>query len=410
MNISNIKTVYGSLLIRVFGLSGRFILLLALAKYFSIEIVGYYGIFTVTIMYSLFLVGADFYTYTTRILLESNNHEWTFIIKNQFAFYCFSYLVVSLFTLPLFYYNIIRWEWLVWFYVLLFFENFTQEVYRLLIAIDLPLKGHIIAFFRMGVWVYPLLIYWTLSNNPMNIKDVFLFWIFGNVIASFCGIYWIVKLPWFDWKNSTINLKWIFNGVNIAKKFFLNTLIWRAIFTLDRYLLLYFTNPGIVGIYTFYSGFSSTLLTLVETTVTSQLYPNLVKNYQQNLPLKKEIAGEMDKKTKEYSFWFSLFILVGTLITVFVMNKNQYINQWYILFALLFANYLLALGFVPHYILYALKKDDEILKISIQGFFIFIFLGIFLCYLMQLIGLLLCLLVTFGFILLKRNKSVVNLT
>ena len=153
MNLSNVKTIYGSLLIRVFGLSGRFILLLALAKHFSIEIVGYYGIFTVTIMYSLFLVGADFYTYTTRILLESNNNEWTFIIKNQFTFYCFSYLIVSLCTFPLFYFNIIRWEWLWWFYGLLFFENFTQEIYRLLIAIDLPLKGHIIAFFRIALGI-----------------------------------------------------------------------------------------------------------------------------------------------------------------------------------------------------------------------------------------------------------------
>ena len=66
-------------------LSTRFLFIFFLAKYLDPALVGYYGLFTATIGYSLYFVGLDFYTYVTREILKTQNSQRGQLLKCQAA-------------------------------------------------------------------------------------------------------------------------------------------------------------------------------------------------------------------------------------------------------------------------------------------------------------------------------------
>jgi hypothetical protein len=61
----------------------RFLFVFFLARYVTPASVGYYGLFTATVSYALYLVGLDFYTYNTRELLRVPREQHGRMIRDQ---------------------------------------------------------------------------------------------------------------------------------------------------------------------------------------------------------------------------------------------------------------------------------------------------------------------------------------
>ena len=66
-------------------LASRFVLIFFLARFLEPTQLGLYGLLTVTIGYSLYFLGFDFYTFTTREILKRERHEWGGLLKDQCA-------------------------------------------------------------------------------------------------------------------------------------------------------------------------------------------------------------------------------------------------------------------------------------------------------------------------------------
>lgn len=62
--------------IRGSTLASKFLLIFFLARFLEPSELGVYGLFAATIGYSLYLLGFDFYTYTTRELLKCDRSQW----------------------------------------------------------------------------------------------------------------------------------------------------------------------------------------------------------------------------------------------------------------------------------------------------------------------------------------------
>lgn len=392
-----------SLSIRILGLIGKFFLLIYIARYFTVETLGVYGLFVASLTYALYFVGADFYTYSSRLILASPSDKWPFFITNQFAFYFLSYVVVAIVVLPILYWVDLDRAWMGWFYILLFSENFSQEFFRLLIILKLPLQAHTVAFFRMGAWVYVLLAFWELGGEEKSMTDIFLFWSVFNFISIAVGVYWVQKNT-SAFSHRSLSYRWILEGMLVARSFLIHTAAWRAIFSLDRYLILFFQNEFMVGVYTFYSGFSNTLLTFLDTGVISQDYPTFVQMYQTNAPDKLVARQKLTTKIGIYSVVFSLIILAATFVVVTYFTKTIYAGYFYLLPILLVANIFQTYSMIPHFILYALGKDLQIARLSIITLLVFIIAGTLLSSFLAYSAIPLALLISFIFVFLAKNR------
>ena len=71
----------------------RFLLIFFLARFLEPAQLGLYGLLTATIGYSLYLLGFDFYTFTTREILKRERHEWGGLLKDQGALSLVLYVI-----------------------------------------------------------------------------------------------------------------------------------------------------------------------------------------------------------------------------------------------------------------------------------------------------------------------------
>lgn len=80
--------------LRAVTLAVKFAFILALAVFLPPEEVGLYGLITVTVSYSIYFVGFEFYTFSTRDLVARPRSEWSRLLSNQLVFFGLMYVVV----------------------------------------------------------------------------------------------------------------------------------------------------------------------------------------------------------------------------------------------------------------------------------------------------------------------------
>ena len=84
--------------LRGITLASKFALLLVLAKYLEPSDVGLYGLIVVTVAYSMYPLGFEFYTYSTREVIKAENAIKGRYLKSQMTLHALLYVLV----LPIF--------------------------------------------------------------------------------------------------------------------------------------------------------------------------------------------------------------------------------------------------------------------------------------------------------------------
>ena len=94
------RLVSSNLFIRGVTLGGKFIFIIFLAKNLTTDQLGEWGLFTTSIALSLYLVGLDFYTYSTRSLLEYPIEKRGAMLRDQMVFYLIGYAILFPLNFP----------------------------------------------------------------------------------------------------------------------------------------------------------------------------------------------------------------------------------------------------------------------------------------------------------------------
>ena len=134
--------------VRAATLACRFLFIFFLAKLLTPAEVGLYGLVTATVAYSLYFVGLDFYTFTTRELAGSDRNVWGGFIRNQAALSLALYCVVLPALMLVFSSGMLPWTLAKWFFLLIVLEHICQELTRLFIAASEQLAASIVLFLR----------------------------------------------------------------------------------------------------------------------------------------------------------------------------------------------------------------------------------------------------------------------
>lgn len=358
--------------LRMATLASRFLLVFFLAKLITPSELGLYGLLTASIGYSLYFIGLDFYTYTTRELIKYDRQSWGRIFKNQVALSLVLYALVLPLLTFVFLKGYLPWSLAVWFYALILLEHINQEMFRLFIALSDQLYASVLLFLRQGTWAIGITICMLINPGSRNLDSLLIAWVLSGIVTVFFGIFRIHKLRACGWRES-IDWAWIMKGLKVSLPFLAATLALRGIFTVDRYWLQSLASLEVVGAYVLFISLGLTMITFLDAGVFTFSYPTLIKAYQKKQTvLFRTKMREMFIQTALFSCFFSavsLFFMpyLLKLIDKPVFFKYQPMYVWLLVMAVLNA-----FSMIPHYGLYAQNMDRPIIQGHVMGLCAFV--------------------------------------
>ncbi|WP_157953687.1 MATE family efflux transporter [Oceanimonas marisflavi] len=360
--------------IRGITLLCKFLLVFSLALYLEPAEVGLYGLLVATIAYSMYPLGLDFYTYTTREILRVKNCEWGGILKNQGALILFLYFLVLPLLFFIFYFDFLPLGIAVWFYVVLVLEHINQELMRLFIATSRQLTATVALFFRQGLWVVFVIVWMFFDVKSRNLETVLYAWLFGDLLSLSLFLVRFKSLDVTGW-TSKINFKWIFRGVKVAVPLLVSTLSLSGMFTFDKYFFELYNGLDALGAYVLFFGVSAALISFLDAGVFSFLYPKMIKAYNNSdVDCFRSTLFEMIKQV----CFISLLYAVVTAITLYPLlvfiGKDFYLEHISLYPVLFLVMFFQGIGTVPQYALYSQGKDKSIVLSNIFSVFVFVFL------------------------------------
>lgn len=355
----------------------RFTLIFLLARYLSPAEIGYYGLFTAAIGYSIYFVGLDFYTYLTREIIRTPTNKRGELLKGQATLS----LLLYAFFVPVSLFFITRhsgWpNYLIWWFVpILFFEHLNQEMGRLLVALSEQITASVILFVRQGSWALLVIFIMLFEPSSRTLEFPMVVWFISGFFAALLGIFKLKRIGISGWKNK-LDWKWIKKGVVVSTAFLFATLALRGMQTFDRYMLESIGGIEIVGAYVLFIGIAGSLLAFLESGIFSFTYPALIALSQNGR------WADARKKVKQMLWLTIAFSLLFSMVSLIVMpyllgwiDKDIYTTSIALYYWILLATVVNAIGLIPHYALYAAGKDLPIVLSHILAFFVF-FVAVF---------------------------------
>ncbi len=349
-----------------------------LAKLLSISDLGVYGLISAVIGYTIFIVGSEFYTYSTRELIAQPKSEWLGMIRDQFMYYLIVYGVSIPFIFIIFYLDVLPYQYIWWFCSILLFEHIAQEINRILISAQSQLLASFVLFIRQGLWCWIVVVTMWYFPDYRHLDTVLLMWLIGSLTACAIGggcIYRYGKAS--IYKN--INWVWVRKGVMLALPMLIASVAIRGIFTFDRFFIEKIAGLELLGAYVLFASMASAVQSFLDTIVITFSFPKLTS---------LAIAGKMDEFKKE--MWvFSLKVVGVTLLLSLScwllsvvllqwLSDEAYLKHLNLLDTLLFATIIYCFSLIPHMGLYTLRDDKHIIYSQVTALIIFVFFSWYL--------------------------------
>lgn len=346
-----------NLSLRAATLVSKFALIFVLAKFLEPAEVGLYGLVAATIGYCLYVLGLEFYTYSMRELIASPPHAQPSILRDQIAFYLFTYALFLPPLISLFLGDFLPWVLIVWFYVLLILEHVAQELNRVLVALSLQLEASIVLFVRSGAWSLALIPLMWATPSLRELHAALAAWSLGAAAACALGAWWIVRKLEFQ-KLKPTDWNWIQKGVRVALPMLIAALAIRGLFTFDRYWVEAIGGLDTLGAYVLYAGIGNAVISFLDAGVVVFFYPRLVSAARANDLLGYKTAMKSLRVNIVLATCLLTALAFGAaFLIVEWLDKPAYEENFHLLAWILAAMLIYGLSQTPHLGLYAQGRD-----------------------------------------------------
>ena len=350
-----------NLSLRAATLVSKFALIFVLAKFLEPAEVGLYGLLSATVFYVLFALGFDFYTFATRELIVADRRNWAGMLRDQGVFYGITYTALLPLCLLLFWLGFLPWKLAIWFFPLLALEHLAQELNRLLVAISEPLWASIVLFVRSGVWAIIAALWMWLDPAQRTLGFVLAAWTSGVLLSCLLGA---SRLRGFNRASlqRAIDWPWIRRGIRVAFPFVLATLSLRGLYTVDRYWIEALGGLEQLAAYVLFVGIANAIMSFLDAAVFTFAYPALIAS-----------AGKGDRTTFDRQMrrlgQHTLVVTLGLAIAAILcagplidwLDRPSYTQHFGLLYWTVLAAALSGISMIPHYGLYARRKDRPII-------------------------------------------------
>ena len=358
--------------LRGMTLGSKFLLIFFLARFLEPAELGLYGLLVATIGYALYLLGLDFYTYSTREILKRERNEWGGLLKNQGALTLVLYALFIPLLLLIFVAGTLPWYLAFWFFVLLVLEHLNQELMRLLIAISDQLMASVVLFLRSGAWAVAVVLLMFVQPELRTLQAILGAWTLGGLLAVSLAVWRLSRLSISGWR-SKVDWRWIRQGIKVAAPLLVATLALRGLYTLDRYWLDALAGLEVLGAYVLFMGIANAMLSFLDAGVFAFSYPKLITAFQQ--ASSAEFRQELKRLLVHTLVLSCVFAGMALLLIdplLHWLGKPLYLEQKAMFPWVLLGAFLYALGMVPHYGLYAQNRDRPIIQSHIASLVVFV--------------------------------------
>lgn len=348
--------------LRLLSMASRFVLLLILLKNASPDVVGTYGLLSASVAFLSLIVGADFYQYAQRELITLPQSHRSFVLQHQAIVIAGLYAVLLPLSYLAFVLGFLPYDLLLPFLGLSIVEHLGQELGRALTSMAKPLVAGWVLFLRTAAWVWLLAVQ---GEHSITLNEIIMAWTAGSLSGLALAAFFVYNLtkPWKRWPLDTA---WIQAGLKQALLYFSATVALKGITTADRYMMQHTSSAEVVGAYVAYIGIAMTLINLLDASVFSQLYPKLVRHksagddhaYQQ-------AYRSLRNQTWVMSILASLLCAIAAPYIFKWAHKPVYIDHLDIFYVIVIAVFFYAVSMVPHYGLYAERKDVPIVATQV---------------------------------------------
>ncbi len=366
------KALVSNVVLRGVTLASRFCFVFFVARLLGPKELGTYGLFTAAIGYSLYFVGLDFYTYSTRDILKRSANEWGGLLKSQGALVFVLYSLLFPLLAVLFLNDILPVQYVLYFFPLLVLEHVNQELGRIFNAASKQLLTSMLLFIRQGTWAIVVVLLMIADAKYRTLHYIFWSWMLSGIAAIVLGGIKLKRMRLGGWAK-TVDWQWIGRGLRVCLPLLLSTMALQAIFTLDRYWINYLNGVEVVGAYVLYFGLASTMITFLDAAVFSFALPRLIKAYHEGQleSFHADLALVLGR-----TIFFCIVFSIGTLVIIEPLVDwigNPLFKAFgHIYYLLLVVMCLYALSMIPHYGLYAMGLDRIIVFSHTSGAMVFI--------------------------------------
>lgn len=358
--------------IRGLTLVSKFLLIFFLARFLEPAELGIYGLLAATVGYSLYFLGFDFYTYSTRELLKRQRQEWGGLLKAQGALTLVLYAIFLPLLSLVFINDLLPMRVFGWFFILLILEHLNQELGRLLVAVSEQLYASLVLFLRSGIWAVLVTGLMFVKPDTRNLDMVFGAWTLGGLAAILLGIFCVRRMGLSGWRQK-IDWAWIIKGLKVALALLVATLAIRGVFTLDRYWIQELAGLEVLGAYVLFMGISMALMSFLDAGIFAFIYPGMISAYQQGDAVGfRRGTRKLLVQTVGLSGAFTVIALLTISPLLIWLDKPLYSEQQDLFIWILLATVLYAVGMIPHYGLYAQGRDRPIIHSHIASLITFI--------------------------------------
>ncbi|MBT1690193.1 oligosaccharide flippase family protein [Dawidia soli] len=388
ISFENVKGTLFNFGFRVGGIFAKFLLVVYISKEMSLEALGLYNIVAVTVAWSVYVIGFEFYAYSLRQIVGESPDVVAGHVFNQLAFHFTGFSFLLLLSPLLVILDFVPLEVLHYFILITIFDQMSQECFRILIALERSQFANFIYLLKSGLWVYPLLLLPTVFGWDINIHLILGSWVAGTVLSFFFGLWKLWTLRILRFRSVTLNIAWIRQGIVVAFPFLIISIAQQAMDFSDRYLIDYFLGKTEVGVYSFYYGIASVPTTLITSVLVAQYYPRVINVFKFDRP-------EAEKRDVIKRFlWqcIGLAIITSGAAVVLInpllnfINRKELLDQISLFYLMLLQVIMFAVQVVVQTILYAKHFDRALLYSALAGAIINIGLNIWLIPVLGLYG------------------------
>lgn len=350
--------------LRVLLLAGKFLFMVFLARMTTPATVGVYALFVTTITISIFVVGGELHTYTTREVVKSDDtSEQGRHFQNHLRFVA----LTTACSLPF------LWIALSWLKigsqisfpllaVILYGEVFCQELGRYLMILSRPIASNFLQVIRNAAWMpFAVVLMHHSAANPIHAIQIS--WAVGCWAAAAYGL-WSLRALMLERRIFTWN--WLKIASSSARHYYIVVIVTQLQSYADRFIIQYQLGEKQVGMLAFYQSFANIVQGFVQTGVIMILLPQLL------LAVHEENSRDVVKTYKRMMIiGIGMAVAIAVMMWVVMMpilefvGKSAYLRIFNIFIWLLVGNIFLVAAQVSHLHLYAMHEDKLLMHVSL---------------------------------------------
>lgn len=350
-----------NVILRGATLVGKLALVFFLAKLLPPAEVGHYGLLSATLGWLIYLVGCEFYAFSTRDLIGREAPQILGLLRNQGVLFAITHVAVWPLILLAFGSGLLPGHYWLWFIVLLALEHLGLELGRILVALSRPIAASLVLFLRGGAWCIIAAAAMWLEPSLRSLDFLFASWFVGALAALLLGMVGLLDLPRASMRQP-VDWRWIANGLRISLPLMVASLAVRGIFTIDRFWADAVGGPDTLGAYVLFVGLAMAVLSFLDAAVIDFTYPRVVATVKGGRV--EEYFASMRSLT--FSVVAAVILLcigcwVTSLVLLLWLDNPAYSDNAFLLPWILVATGIYGVSMIPHVGLYARGQDRVII-------------------------------------------------